>query len=307
MKNLKKVLALSLSLSLALPLAACGDQGETGKGGGSTGSYPSSTITVVCPWDAGGTSDGLCRIVSEIGARDEYFGVNMVVQNSGGAGGTVATTEFKNAAPDGYTLCQEAIGVFTLQPFVREVSYTIDDFIPVAALSNEPIIMIAGKDSGITSVDDLLEMDSVTYGFSGSGSLMELSQKQFFGMAGVEATGISYDGSSPTMQYVESGDAVAIGIFNDERDPRENLKDIPTFKEMGYDVTMSVWKFLMLPAGTPEDVVTKVTETLTAITGTDEYKEFCDANQLLPLTLTTEEMVERINEEAAVNQELLAG
>ena len=304
MKNLKKVLALSLSLSLALPLAACGDQGETGKGGGSTGSYPSSTITVVCPWDAGGTSDGLCRIVSEIGARDEYFGVNMVVQNSGGAGGAVAT----------------------LQPFVREVSYTIDDFIPVAALSNEPIIMIAGKDSGITSVDDLLEMDSVTYGFSGSGSLMELSQKQFFGMAGVEATGISYDGSSPTiaallgghidvctghpgevMQYVESGDAVAIGIFNDERDPRENLKDIPTFKEMGYDVTMSVWKFLMLPAGTPEDVVTKVTETLTAITGTDEYKEFCDANQLLPLTMITEEMVERINEEAAVNQELLAG
>ena len=82
MKNLKKVLALSLSLSLALPLAACGDQGETGKGGGSTGSYPSSTITVVCPWDAGGTSDGLCRIVSEIGARDEYFGVNMVVQLS---------------------------------------------------------------------------------------------------------------------------------------------------------------------------------------------------------------------------------
>lgn len=259
-------------------------------------------------------------------ARDEYFGVNMVVQNSGGAGGTVATTEFKNAAPDGYTLCQEAIGVFTLQPFVREVSYTIDDFIPVAALSNEPIIMIAGKDSGITSVDDLLEMDSVTYGFSGSGSLMELSQKQFFGMAGVEATGISYDGSSPTiaallgghidvctghpgevMQYVESGDAVAIGIFNDERDPRENLKDIATFKEMGYDVTMSVWKFLMLPAGTPEDVVTKVTETLTAITETDEYKEFCDANQLLPLTMTTEEMVERINEEAAVNQELLAG
>ena len=71
---------------------------------------------MVCPWDAGGTSDGLCRIVSEIGARDEYFGVNMVVQNSGGAGGTVATTEFKNAAPDGYTLCQEAIGVFTLQP-----------------------------------------------------------------------------------------------------------------------------------------------------------------------------------------------
>lgn len=159
----RKIAALALSLALALPLAACGQSGggaqNTGSGaqsGGSADGYPNSTITIVCPWDAGGTSDGPCRIVSEIGAGSDYFGVNMVVQNSGGAGGTVATTEFKNAAGDGYTLCQEAIGVFTLQPYVREVDYTIDDFIPVAALSNEPIIMIAGKNSGITSIDDLL-------------------------------------------------------------------------------------------------------------------------------------------------------
>lgn len=309
----RKIAALTLSLALALPLAACGQSGggttETNSGGGSADNYPSSTITIVCPWDAGGTSDGLCRIVSEIGA-----------------GGTVATTEFKNTAGDGYTLCQEAIGVFTLQPYVRDVDYTIDDFIPVAALSNEPIIMIAGKNSGITSIEDLLAKDAVTYGFSGSGSLMELSQKQFFGMTDVEATGISYDGSSPTiaallgghidvcvghpgevMQYVESGDAVALGIFNDERDPRDNLKNIPTFKEMGCDVTMSVWKFLMVPASTPDEIVTEITETLNAITATDEYKEFCDANQLLPLTMTTDEMVQRIKDEAAVNQALLAG
>ena len=124
MKNLKKVLALSLSLSLALPLAACGDQGETGKGGGSTGSYPSSTITVVCPWDAGGTSDGLCRIVSEIGARDEYFGVNMVVQNSGGAGGagmapTSAGAVGSSVSPPvptsaGLRYCHASIGRFAV-------------------------------------------------------------------------------------------------------------------------------------------------------------------------------------------------
>lgn len=149
MKNLKKVLALSLSLSLALPLAACGDQGETGKGGGSTGSYPSSTITVVWPL---GCWRNLRRPVPHC-LRDRRPATSTSAsiwwcRTAAAPGGTVATTEFKNAAPDGYTLCQEAIGVFTLQPFVREVSYTIDDFIPVAALSNEPIIMIAGKDSG---------------------------------------------------------------------------------------------------------------------------------------------------------------
>ena len=125
----KKLAALALSLAMVLPLAACGSDGgapasaNPGSGNASTG-YPKSTITLVCPWDAGGTSDGLTRIIAEIGARKEYFGVNMVVQNSGGAGGTVATTEFKNTAGDGYTICQEAIGVFTLQPYVRDVDYT---------------------------------------------------------------------------------------------------------------------------------------------------------------------------------------
>lgn len=329
----KRLAVLALSLAMVLPLVACGSSGGASASAnpsanteGSSSDYPKSTITLVCPWDAGGTSDGLTRIIAEIGARKDYFGVNMVVQNSGGAGGTVATTEFKNTAGDGYTICQEAIGVFTLQPYVRDVDYTIGDFIPVAALSNEPIIMIAGKNSGITSLDDLLARKSVTYGFSGSGSLMELSQKQFFSMTDVDATGVSYDGSSPTlaallgghidvavghpgevMQYVQSGDAVAIGIFNDERDPREGIKDIPTFKEQGYDVVMSVWKFLIVPATTPQEIVDKITTTLNDITATDEYTQFCEKNNLLPLTLTTDEMVQRINDEAAVNQALLAG
>ncbi len=329
----KKIVALMLSLAMLFSLAACGGAktpsgSEPNSASGPKGNapdYPKSTITLVCPWDAGGTSDALTRIVAEIGARKDFFGVNMVVQNSGGAGGTVATTEFKNTAGDGYTICLEAIGVFTLQPYVREVGYTLDDFIPVAALSNEPIVMIAGKNSGIKNMADLVARDSVIYGFSGSGSLMELSQKQFFSMTDIDATGVSYDGSSPTMaallgghidvavghpgevmQYVESGDAVAIGIFNDERDPREGIKDIPTFKEQGYDVAMSVWKFLILPASTPADLVNLISEKLNAITATEEYKSFCEKNNLLPITLTTDEMVERIKYEAEINQALLA-
>ncbi len=337
MMNKKKILALTLSLVMVLTLAACGNQNNTSQPANSgsadpsgtpstTTSYPKSTITIVCPWDAGGSSDGLCRTIAEVGSKSDYFGVNMVVQNTAGAGGTVATTEFKNSAPDGYTICQEAIGVFTLQPFTREVSYSIDDFIPVVSLSNEPIIMIAGKASGINSLQDLVAKDSVTYGFNGAGSLMELSQKQFFGMTNVDAIGMSYDGSATTiaallgghidvcvghpgevMQYIQSGDAVAIGIFGTERDTREGIKDIPTFAEQGYDVSMSVWKFLILPAGTPDDVVTVVRDTLNKITATPEFKTFCDNNNLLPLNLTTEEMLTRINAEAEVNKALLAG
>lgn len=317
MKHLKKIIASVITLGLLLPLTSCNQAG--GQGG-----YPKSTITIVCPWDAGGSSDGICRVVSEIGSAKDYFGVNMIVQNSGGAGGTVATSEFKNAKADGYTICQEAIGVFTIQPFVREVSYSIDDFIPVASLSEEPIIMIAGKNTGIKSLADLVAKDSVTYGFSGSGSLMELSQKRFFEMTKVNATGISYDGNSPTiaallgghidvcnghpgevMQYIQSGDAIPLGIFGAERDPREDIKDIPTFKEQGYDVVMSVWKFMIVPKETPEDVVNVIKEKLKAVTSTEKYKEFCKANHLLPLQIDTAEMLKRINSEAEVNKALL--
>ena len=70
---------------------------------------------------------------------------------------------------------------------------------------------------------------------------------------------------------------------------------------------MSVWKFLILPAGTPDDVVTVVRDTLNKITATPEFKTFCDNNNLLPLNLTTEEMLARINAEAEVNKALLAG
>lgn len=329
---MKKLLAILLAVALAFTLAACGGSGSSSSadpgsspaegGDGKPADFPKSTITFICPWDAGGSSDAMTRVVAELG--NQYFGVNCVVQNSGGAGGTVATTEFKTTAADGYTICMEAIGVFTLQPFTREVGYSIDDFIPVTALTNEPIIMVAGKDTGIKSVEDLLKATDITYGFSGSGSLMELSQKLFFEEAGLEATGISYDGASPTiaallgghidiaaghpaevMQYIENGDVYPIGIFGGERDTRDGIKDIPTFKEQGYDIEMSVWKFMIVPKDTPAEIVDYLTTTLDQITSDPKFTEFCANNNLLPIKMTADEMLERIAAEAEVNKALL--
>ena len=78
-------------------------------------------------------------------------------------------------------------------------------------------------------------------------------------------------------------------------------------KEQGYDVCMSVWKFMIVPANTPADVVETLTGIMTEITSSEEYQEFCTANNLMYETLTTEEMLARIKAEAAVNQALLSG
>ena len=309
--TMKKLLALLCALVLCLSVASV-----------ALADYPAKAVTFICPWDAGGTSDSTSRIMAELFAKNA--GVNTAVENQGGAGGTIATTNFKNATADGSSICLEAIGVFTLQPFTRQVGYTLEDFVPVCSLTQEPILLLAGKDTGLTSIKDIIDRGQVVYGSNGTGSLMELSEKKLFADAGVDAIGIPYDGSATTlaallgghvdvctchpsegMQYVESGDSVALGIFNDERDPRDFLKDIPTIKEQGYDVVMSVWKFFIMPATTPQEIIDQAKDVLSQCKASDDFKKYCDNNNLLIIDLTTEEMIEKINSEAAVNKAML--
>lgn len=286
--------------------------------------FPKSPITIIVPWAAGGTSDGQIRAIADLGPK--YFGVPVTVVNRDGAGGTIATTEFMTKKADGYTICLEAVGVFTTQPFMRDVKYSINDFRPVIGTTNEPIVMVASKQSGIKSADDMKALGRpINYGFSGAGSLPELSQRKLFEASGIESNAVPFDGGAPTItallgghidvgaahpgevsQYIESGDLVPIGIFSPERDPREKYKDIPTFKEQGYDIDMSVWKFLIVPKDTPDDVVSYLTETLGNLMKDEKFVEYCNANSLIITGYAPEEILTKINDEAEINKALLA-
>lgn len=330
---MKKRMLLSATLAMSLILSACGSAGNTG-GAGNTGnkaegqqaaaevSLKGQNVTFICPWDAGGSSDAMTRKVAELFGK--ITGANTSVENQGGAGGTTATTDFVGAATDGTAICLEAVGVFTLQPFVREVGYSIDDFTPVAGLTTEPIVMVASKNSGVKNMEELLAKGTVSYGFNGAGSLMELCQKKFFSMTDLSATGVSYDGSSETiaaalgghidvavahpaeiLQYIETGDLYPIGIFSSERDTREGLNEIPTFMEQGYDVDMAVWKFMMIPKGTSKEMTDYIIDVMDQVVKSDDFAEFCDSYTLLPTQQTSEEIVNRIHNEAEVNKQLL--
>lgn len=326
---MKKRMVLSGLMALSLVLAACSQAGETKESQSMEQteakevSLKGKNVTFICPWDAGGSSDAMTRKTAELFGK--ISGANTSVENQGGAGGTTATTDFVGAATDGTAICLEAAGVFTLQPFVREVGYSIEDFTPVAGLTTEPIVMVASKASGVKSMEELLAKGSVSYGFNGAGSLMELCQKKFFSMTELATTGVSYDGSSETiaaalgghidvavahpaevLQYIETGDLYPIGIFSAERDTREGLKDIPTFLEQGYDVDMSVWKFMIIPKGTPADLTSYITDVMDQVVSSEEFAEFCESYTLLPSQQTGEEIVERIHSEAGVNKELLS-
>jgi len=337
---MKKLLSLLLCAGLLLSTAACSNStssgsassGSSAQAGSSAGTasaqkpanFPKKPITFIVPWSAGGTSDGQVRALASLGQK--YFGTACSVINRDGAGGTIATTEFINTKADGYTVCLEACGVFTTQPFIKkDIKYSMDNFKPVIGTTVEPIIMVASKASGIKSLDDLKKKGgTISYGFSGAGSLLQLSQQKFFETSGIKSSPVPFDGSAPTItallgahidvaaahpgeiaQYIKSGEVVPLGIFSPERDSREDLKNIPTFKEQSYDIDMSVWKFLMVPKDTPDDIANYLTDTLTKMEKDPEFTKYCENNKLAISGYKPDEIVTKIKDEAAVNKDLL--
>src|SRR5690554_3793199 len=117
--------------------------------------YPSKPINVVVPWDAGGGSDVFVRTL--VTGAKKYLGQPMTVLNRGGAGGTIATTEFLNARPDGYSIIFEAIGVFSTQPKLNRVAYKLEDFQPIIATTVDPIMLVTNKATGIATFEEFKE------------------------------------------------------------------------------------------------------------------------------------------------------
>lgn len=327
---MKKAWSILLSALMMLTAAGCAAAGgssaadsSAAKNTGAPADFPKNPITFIVPWAAGGTSDGQIRAIADLGPK--YFGVPVTVVNRDGAGGTIATTEFMNNKADGYTVCLVAVGVFTTQPFMREVKYSIDDFKPIIGTTNEPIIMVASKASGIKSVEDMKNLGrAVSYGFSGAGSLPQLSQEKFFEMSGIPASAVPFDGGAPTItallgghvdvgaahpgevaQYLANGDLIPIGIFSPERDAREDYKEIATFKEQGFDIDMSVWKFLIVPKDVPDEIAAYLTETLGRLFEDEKFIDYCESNSLVITGYQPAEILQKIAVESAINEQLL--
>lgn len=319
----KRYLFIMLVLSVFVIFAACSTDGsgESNTSGDGEVDYPNSTIEIVVPWAAGGSSDLTARALAE--AMSTIIDQNVVVVNREGAGGTIATSDVAQQQPDAHTLLFNAVGVFTTQPVLNEVSYSIDDFRAVTGLTYEPIVLLVNADSPWESIDDLAaETDRVTYGHSGAGGLPDLAQASFYEQAGVDAESVAYEGQNPavtallgnhvdtvaahpgdTMQHVESGDLRVLGIFSPER--FDDIPDVPTFEENGYPIDMSVWKYLLVSKETPDNVLDKLTDIVNEALEHPEYTEFLETSNLTPQHISGEEVIERLESNAEEHGEAI--
>ncbi|MGA9457537.1 MAG: tripartite tricarboxylate transporter substrate binding protein [Pseudolabrys sp.] len=253
--------------------------------------YPDRAIKLIVPWAAGGDTDLIFRPLAPL--LQKYLGQPIVIANVGGASGTVGEREASGAAPDGYTL-------FGAHDFIHSVYFggMIDikydaAFEPVCMVSSTPSVITVGAKTPWKTFKELVEdakkrPDQIVVGAS-LGSTSQYSIAIAANAAGITFKYVPYDGTAKRMNallggHIDVGDSnltqkgkVDAGLLrflaNMSEKRTTGLEDVPTLKELGYDVTYSVNRGIMVPKGTPAAVIAKVNDACAKATKEPEFAQ----------------------------------
>src|SRR5438445_8634144 len=246
--------------------------------------YPSRSITVIVPFPAGGASDVVARIVTN--QMSQILGQPTIVENVGGAGGTLGSARAAAAAPDGYTLLAAAMGSHVAAPVLTpNVRYDpVVDFVPIGITAHSPAVVIARKDFPARDLKEFVAVlrqqgGALKQAHGGIGASSHIACLLFTEEIGAKPTLVAYRGSAPALndlvgghvdfmceqsvsvaETVLAGSVKAYAVSASER--LANLPDVPTAKEAGINYEMSVWAGLFAPKGTPSAMIAKLAEAL---------------------------------------------
>lgn len=247
-------------------------------------SYPDRTITVVVPFAAGGPTDTVARLIAESMSKD--LGQQLIVENVGGAGGTLGAARVAKADPDGYTLLLHHLGQATSATLYRSLSYNPgEDFASIGLITDVPMTIVARADlepSDGKSLVDYIKAngDKISYGNAGIGSASHLCGMLLMDTLKVQMTTIPYKGTGPAMtdllggqidlmcdqttntsSHIKAGKIKAYAVTTPAR--VASLPDVPTTEEAGMaGVEVAVWHALYAPKGTPKEAIDKLSTAL---------------------------------------------
>jgi tripartite-type tricarboxylate transporter receptor subunit TctC len=268
--------------------------------------YPTRPITVIVPFAAGGPTDVIARIVGESMSRN--LGQQLVVENVGGAGGTTGITRGSQATPDGYTIMMGHMGTQAAAPalYPRLRYDPTKDFEPIGIAASTPILVVARKDLGPKTMQELVtylkaNQDKVNEGHAGVGSVSFTTCTIFNVMLGVKPTRVPYTGTGPVINdmlarkldyacdqivnlapHIQAGTIAAFAIAQQTRSPA--LPDVPTSAEAGVpNFQVTAWNALFAPKNTPAPVVQRLSAALsTALDDETTRKRLLDLGGIIP-------------------------
>jgi len=289
--------------------------------------FPSQPIRLMVGYAPGGSVDIVARAFAK--RMTSETGQSVVVENRGGASGTIAAQAVVNASPDGYTLYFVASPTVTITPAIRETGFDpLKDFTPVASIVNYTNVLMVNKDSPYQNVGDLIKDATarpgvLTYGSAGVGASNHLSGALLSDSAKVELTHVPYKGNAPALtdliagritmvfdlnttaaNYVKGGQLKALAVTSAERNPM--FPDVPTLMESGQNVEFTGWLGLLGPAALPDDVRDTLAKITRKILEDPEFKAEMQASGYTMADSTPEKLTERLAREGQMFHDVAA-
>ena len=246
--------------------------------------YPSKVITIIVPFSAGGPTDTVARLLAQ--AMSTTLKAQIIVENVGGAGGTLGAARAAKETPDGYTLFLHHIGHSTAPSLYKKLPYdALNDFAPIGLINEVPMTLVAKKDFPAKDLKELItyvkaNKDKVNYANAGLGAASHLCGMLFMTAIQTDFTTIPYKGTGPAMNdllggqvdfmcdqttnttsQIKGGKIKVYGVTTKKR--VASLPDVPTMHEAGLpNFEVSVWHGLYAPKGTPKDIVDKLSKAM---------------------------------------------
>ena len=282
----KTLLMIAATLSIgSLALRASADD-----------AWPSRPITYIVPFPPGGTTDVLARIITPklAGALGN---ASIIIENRGGAAGSVGSAVASRAAPDGYTLVRGPISSHAINvSMYPKIGYDpVKSFAPIALIGTNPTVLLVRQDSPYKTLQDVIAAAKagkpLTCASAGSGTSQHMSLELLKLKSGIDITHVPYKGSGPALTdmlggqvdllfetpiaaapYLKSGKLRAIAVSSAKRAP--SLPDVPTIAESGvpgYEVVS--WQGVFAPAGTPKPIVERLHTEITKILAQPDMKD----------------------------------
>jgi tripartite-type tricarboxylate transporter receptor subunit TctC len=242
--------------------------------------WPAKSIRAVVPFTAGSTIDIVARIVFE--PLSQQLGQSIVVENRGGAGGTIGAAMVARADPDGYTILAHSSAHVATPAIYPNAPYdAARDFVAVAALGSSPNIVVVSPDKGFKTLQELVaaakqKAGAMTFGTAGVGSSTHFSTERFRFSAGFEGVHVPFRGMpevltevmtgrvdfcfstiASALPFIRDGKLLALAVSTPKRSSA--LPDVPTTLELGYaNSDYTFWNGLFLPVKTPSDIVERL-------------------------------------------------
>lgn len=295
--------------------------------------YPDRPVMMMVSYGAGGATDFQARIVTMTAGNEEALGMPIAIINKPGAGGRVGWNWLATQAEaDGYTLGAYNIPHFIAQSIEGGVDYSAESFEPIANWGADPAVFIVGADSEFNSMQDVVNWAKENPGkltFSGAGLFVghHIAALQLEAAAGVKLAYIPNNaGGAGAMKAVIAGEVMGgvnnlsdayraanagnvkiLGVFDTDRS--DFLPDVPTLQEQGYDIdNASVnYRGIMVPKGTPQDVIDKLAEVAPAMFADAKVKKQMEAGGSPMKIMTRDEVIEMWAMRQTTLEKLLAG